>query len=41
MVMICGHTLPIVRAACTGNNVMPVTDGYVGNTKVRVMLDKG
>ena len=42
MVMICGHTLPIVRAACTGNNVMPVTDGYVGNTKVRVnMLDTG
>ena len=37
----CGHKLPIVSTACTGSSSMPVTEGYLGNTRVQVMGDTG
>ncbi|XP_033096058.1 uncharacterized protein LOC117100464 [Anneissia japonica] len=37
----CGHRLPIVSAACTASNTMPVTKGYIGKDLVSVMRDTG
>ncbi len=43
----CGHELPIVSAACKASadrkpfSGMPVSEGYVGHTKVKVLRDSG
>ena len=39
----CGHRIPLTTAACSAadDSNMPVTDGYVGDTKVRVLRDTG
>ena len=38
----CGHRISLMTAACNAaDSNMPVTDGYVGDTKVRVLRDTG
>ena len=38
----CGHRLPLMTAACSDKiSNMPVSDGYVGDVKVRVLRDSG
>ena len=48
--MKCGHDLPLLSAACKGNNSqwirnsrtgMPVETGYVGKHRVNVLRDSG
>ncbi|XP_022088287.1 uncharacterized protein LOC110977995 [Acanthaster planci] len=37
----CGHTLPVVSAACTDGDRMPVKEGYMGQKRVLVLRDSG
>ena len=37
----CGHIVPFIGAAWTGNTNMPVKEGYLGNHKVSVLRDTG
>ena len=37
----CGHTLPVISAACMTPKSMPVLSGYMGKQKVDVLRDSG
>lgn len=37
----CGHSIPMISAACTMGNHMPVRGGLIGNKRVSVLRDSG
>lgn len=42
IVLKCGHCIPFMSAACTvKHSLMPLSDGFIGDTKVSVLRDTG
>ena len=37
----CGHEIPMISAACTMGNQMPVKEGFLGKKQVKVLRDSG